>query len=189
MQWKVGGRSRCGCVHCMCAAQNINLDIGRVIQYRQFGNKLWNATKFALLNFPPGYEPPANLCVRSPLALACLRALIVVLCLLLCLLCAHACLRTAVTALVNSTKSLPDQWILHRLAVAVEAANKSFEAYDFAALCEAVHTFWYTDFCDNYLVCSSVWHGVCVTIRSRLSRSRSRSLSLFLAPVLVFRSC
>ncbi len=42
-------------------AQNINLDIARIITYRQFGNKLWNATKFALRNFPTNYAPPANM--------------------------------------------------------------------------------------------------------------------------------
>jgi len=36
---------------------NINLDIKRVIFYRQFCNKLWNIIKFALGNLPEGFQP------------------------------------------------------------------------------------------------------------------------------------
>lgn len=34
---------------------SINLDVKRVIGYREFGNKLWNIVKFALGNFPAGW--------------------------------------------------------------------------------------------------------------------------------------
>jgi valyl-tRNA synthetase len=41
--------------------RDINLDIQRVVAYRQFCNKLWQATRFALLNFEENFVPPASL--------------------------------------------------------------------------------------------------------------------------------
>jgi len=37
--------------------RDINMEILRVEGYRKFCNKLWNATKFAMLKFPEGYTP------------------------------------------------------------------------------------------------------------------------------------
>lgn len=36
---------------------SINLDVKRVVGYREFGNKLWNIVKFALGNFPENFKP------------------------------------------------------------------------------------------------------------------------------------
>ena len=41
--------------------RDINLDIQRVVAYRQFGNKLWQATRFALLNFDSAFVKPDSL--------------------------------------------------------------------------------------------------------------------------------
>jgi isoleucyl-tRNA synthetase len=38
-------------------ARDINLDIKRVVAYRYWCNKLWNAIKFAMMNLPAGFQP------------------------------------------------------------------------------------------------------------------------------------
>ncbi|MEW5299660.1 MAG: hypothetical protein WDW36_002653 [Sanguina aurantia] len=49
-------------------ARDINLDIARVISYRHWCNKLWNAIRFAMMNLPEGYVAPSpeELAARVP---------------------------------------------------------------------------------------------------------------------------
>jgi len=35
---------------------SINLDVKRVVGYKEFCNKIWNVNKFAHFNFPEGFE-------------------------------------------------------------------------------------------------------------------------------------
>jgi valyl-tRNA synthetase len=41
--------------------RDINLDVLRVVAYRHWCNKLWNATKFAMMNLGDDYVPPTDI--------------------------------------------------------------------------------------------------------------------------------
>ena len=55
------------------AGRDINLEILRVEGYRKFCNKLFNATKFAMLKFDAKFvpEPTAKVCCVRPVRLSC----------------------------------------------------------------------------------------------------------------------
>ncbi|CAD7701594.1 unnamed protein product, partial [Ostreobium quekettii] len=46
-------------------ARDINLDIKRVVAYRHWCNKLWNAIKFAMINLPEDFTPATTLDVKT----------------------------------------------------------------------------------------------------------------------------
>jgi valyl-tRNA synthetase len=78
---------------------------------RNFCNKLWNATRFALLN-----GAIAGRGVPDPRVL-----------------------------------SVPDRWILSRLAAVTAEADALFERFEFAKVCETLYHFAWDEFCDWYL--------------------------------------
>ena len=49
----------------------MNLDTERIVGYRQWGNKLWNAARFALMNLGEGFQPPAGPPSPAGLPFAC----------------------------------------------------------------------------------------------------------------------
>jgi len=101
--------------------RDVNLDINRVVGYRQFCNKLWNATKFALQNFE-GYTHDIgvlDLITR---------------------------LESRRGALAPRAA-----WILSRLAYAVTETTTAIGEYHFGAASTAIYNFWLHDLCDVYL--------------------------------------
>lgn len=51
---------RFGLLSYMLQSKNINLDLKRVIGYKQFCNKIWNSCKFVLRNFKPTFTYDAS---------------------------------------------------------------------------------------------------------------------------------
>eukprot|EP00741_Cyanophora_paradoxa_P007479 tig00001130_g7234.t1 len=95
--------------------RDINLDVNRVVGYRQFCNKIWNATKYAMNHLGAAFKP-------DPVA-----------------------------TMAGAGMRLAERWILHRLNAAVEKANASFAAFEFAIVTTEIYNFWLYDFCDVYL--------------------------------------
>ena len=52
-------------------ANSVNLDIKRVVAYRHWCNKLWNAVRFALMNLGEGFQPCASPPQPGGLPMAC----------------------------------------------------------------------------------------------------------------------
>ena len=57
---------RIGLLSYTIQGRNINLDVKRLVGYRQFMNKLWNIVKFSLSNFPSDYTPDVNYLSAKP---------------------------------------------------------------------------------------------------------------------------
>ena len=105
--------------------RDINLDINRVVAYRNFCNKLWNATKFAMGNLDPAVYSTA--------------------------LSVQGIVGHLVAARQAGALPAREAWILSRLQAATASANEGFAAYEFANAVMAMHNFWLHDLCDVYL--------------------------------------
>lgn len=101
--------------------RDINLEVNRIVGYRQFCNKLWNATRFALMHLTDDkYKPiPVDDAIE---------------------------LLSNSTQL-----SVRDKWILSRLNHAIETVEKAFQEYDFASGTTAIYDFFLYELCDYYL--------------------------------------
>ena len=91
---------------------------------RNFCNKLWNATRFALLNGAVTDDRPA----------------------------AQAAGRSRLAELARRSElSVPDRWILSRLAAVTADVDGLFERFEFGKACDALYHFAWDEFCDWYL--------------------------------------
>jgi valyl-tRNA synthetase len=81
---------------------------------RNFCNKLWNATRFALMNQAQAGGPEFSAPERARL-------------------------------------SVPDRWILSRLAAVIAETDQLSEEFEFAKVCDVLYHFAWDEFCDWYL--------------------------------------
>ncbi len=125
---------------CAYTAQwrNINLDVKRIVGYRHFCNKIWNAMKFSLNALGEGYAPPPGEQVSSnPCRCPCSKP---------------SSVNPPSLSQPSGEESVMDRWILSRLTAAVDDANRGFADYDFSLITTAVYNFWLYELCDVYLV-------------------------------------
>lgn len=108
--------------------RDINLDILRVQGYRNFCNKIWNATKliFMVLGMLP---PPSGNSIKlekfTPLPSS--------------------------KETFTGHESLVDLWIISRLNNTISETISGFSQYDFSKATTSIYSYWLYDFCDVYI--------------------------------------
>jgi valyl-tRNA synthetase len=108
---------------------DIVLSEERILSYRAFANKIWNAARFVFLNLDK-YEAAGG---------ATLEAL------------ASPEVRAAAPFVANGQIALIDRWIFSRLARATAQVNDALEHFRFHEAAYVVYHFFWGDFCDWYI--------------------------------------
>ena len=112
--------------------QDIKFSESRVPESRNFGNKIWNAARFVLMNLEEGGSPTPNsegvglgwAGPGSPLTLPELGA---------------------------GGLSLPQRWILSRLQRTIQTVNDALASYDMDDACSALYEFVWNEYCDWFV--------------------------------------
>jgi valyl-tRNA synthetase len=105
---------------------------------RNFCNKLWNATRFALLNGAAPDRGRADFAMDAGASGVCGDSGV-----------SGVCGVSGVSGV--SGLSVPDRWILSRLAAVTAEVDALFERFEFGKACDALYHFAWDEFCDWYL--------------------------------------
>jgi valyl-tRNA synthetase len=108
---------------------DIVLSEDRILSYRAFANKIWNAARFAFMNLDK-YEAAGG---------ATLETL------------ASPDVRASAPFAVNGEVALVDRWIFSRLTRATAQVNDALEHFRFHEAAYVVYHFFWGDFCDWYI--------------------------------------
>ncbi|NXE58079.1 SYVM protein, partial [Casuarius casuarius] len=120
-------------------SDDIRLDVGTVLSYRHFCNKLWNAVKFVLDALGPDFvpQPPEEVPGRRSRGGGFPRS---------------PSLPPAPLPRQTEPRHPMDRWVLSRLAQAAAESERRMEALEVHGAVAAAHHFWLRSFCDVYLV-------------------------------------
>ncbi|MCW0392637.1 valine--tRNA ligase [Xanthomonas sacchari] len=115
--------------------RDIKFDLGRAEGYKNFCNKLWNASRFVLMNTRQEGVDAATITNASPRAQVANHA------------------DTASNAGSASLAPVTDaeKWILLRLQAVTAEAQAQFAAYRFDLLAQCLYEFAWNEFCDWFL--------------------------------------
>jgi valyl-tRNA synthetase len=103
--------------------RDIKFDMGRAEGYKNFCNKLWNATRFVLMNTEEVMLPPL----------------------------AGEDAQRADGGALRAHITDPEKWILSRLAHVTAEAEAHYAAYRFDLLAQSLYEFAWNEFCDWFL--------------------------------------
>ncbi|MEJ2396274.1 MAG: valine--tRNA ligase, partial [Candidatus Thiodiazotropha sp.] len=101
--------------------RDIKFDLGRIEGYRNFCNKLWNASRYVMMNVEG-----QDCGVGAPTT-------------------GHS------EPVAELERSLADRWILSRLQKTKRAVAEAFESYRFDHAAQAIYEFTWNEYCDWYL--------------------------------------
>ncbi|MXV08207.1 MULTISPECIES: valine--tRNA ligase [unclassified Xanthomonas] len=115
--------------------RDIKFDLGRAEGYKNFCNKLWNASRFVLMNTRQEDADAATITNASPRAQMANHA------------------DTALNAGSATQQPVTDaeKWILLRLQAVTAEAQAQFAAYRFDLLAQCLYEFAWNEFCDWFL--------------------------------------
>lgn len=119
--------------------RNINFDLSRCEGYRNFCNKLWNATRFVLMNCMP--SPDTELSLSQGAALPAAQATVML----------HF---AAPNTLAHYSPA--DLWIQSLLQQTIAEVEKGFTDYRFDYIANAIYQFAWDEYCDWYLELAKV---------------------------------
>ncbi len=101
--------------------RDVKFDLGRIEGYRNFCNKLWNATRYVMMNVE-----------GQDLAIGEART-------------GHS------EPVAEIERSVADRWILSRLQKTKQAVNDAIQSYRFDHAAQAIYEFTWNEYCDWYL--------------------------------------
>ncbi len=101
--------------------RDVKFDLGRIEGYRNFCNKLWNATRYVMMNVEG-----KDLAIGAPRT-------------------GHS------EPVAEIERSVADRWILSRLQKTKQTVNEAIQNYRFDRAAQAIYEFTWNEYCDWYL--------------------------------------